>query len=296
MNQIRFVHRRIAQSLAARARNTALMGLFGALVVACANGLSSGSSCSDFYRDGIKFTLNVGDTTHKRFFFEAGQNVTQGFPVSGIIEKILDSSIKPKTIVCKPSWSSNPEGIVTVTPNPAPNAEGEFLLAPTEQISKSDAKGAVVKITGKVFGAGAPAQDNIWAVVTNEAEPNDGPPGAHALTGSVPTVGGLSQDDPVDWHVLKIGPRKTYQIKLASPDLDSAPLEIQGNLYQAKATIAINIAVNEEDLEVIQNGINTIRINNTDTELTVYVKVQPKDGSALSGQDPLAYQLKSTVY
>jgi hypothetical protein len=293
MNQIRFVHHRIAQSLSARVRNFALVGLSGALVVSCANGLSSGSNCSDFYRDGIKFILNVGETAQKRFFFKAGQNTTQGFPVSGIIEKILDSSIKPKTIVCKPSWSSAPEGIVTVTPNPAPNAEGEFLLALTEQARQSK-QGSIVKITGKVFGAGVPAQDNIWAVVTNDAEPNDGPPGANSLPGlTTETFGELSQEDPLDWHVFKVGPRKAYQINLVSLDLGSAPLEIQGNLYRSKTTLAAN----EEELELIQNGINaTIRTNSSAKELTVYVKIQPKDGVTLAGQGPIAYQLKSNVY
>ena len=206
---------------------------------------------------------------------------------------LIDSSIKPKTIVCQPSWSSAPEGIVTVTPNPAPNAEGEFLLALTEQ-AKQSKQGSIVKITGKVFGAGAPAQDNIWVVVTNDAEPNDGPPGAHSLPGlSTETMGELSQEDPVDWHVLKVGPRKAYNINLVSLDLGSAPLELQGSLYRSKTTVAVN----EEELELIQNGINvTSRTNSSDKELMVYIKIQPKDGVTLAGQGPVAYRLKSYVY
>jgi hypothetical protein len=280
-------------------RNGMLVGLLCLLVVSCGSSMSNGSNCNDFYKDGIKFSLTVGEP-QKRFFLQAGQSQTESFNVTGKIEKVADATIN-RTVVCKPSWQYSPNGVVTVAPNPATDFGGEYLLTPTTQAS--NASGSIVKITGTVFGSGAPAQDHIWAVVTNESEPNDGPPGAHPLINALNTVGGLSPEDPSDWHVLKVAPRKAYQIRLITPNLDTPDLELNGTLFRIKPTTAglnptIMAAsiVNEEDLEAIPNGINSIRVNNSDTDLTVFVKVQAKDGTTLPDAAPVAYQLKSIIY
>ncbi len=285
-------------SLCARFRNTTLVGTLCLLIVSCGNGLTNESSCNDFYKDGINFSLNIAGG-HKRFFLESGQKKTQNFSVSATITKVSDQTIN-RTIVCKPSWIFDTDGIVTV--NPLPNFQGDFVLAPTEQTSGANALGSIVKITAKVFGTGSPVQGNIWAVVTNEGESNEGlsnngPPGAHELANRTATIGSLSQDDPVDWFLLKVSARKAYQIKLNTPNQDSTGLEIQGSVYQIKTTkSAIKPrVVNEDILEFIPNAMNTIRVNNSDNELVLYVKIEPKDISTTINEDPIAYKLIPVV-
>jgi hypothetical protein len=301
MNSVNLTFFATKQSPYIQARTGALSTLICLLVVSCGSSLSNSSSCSDFYKDGIKFSLNVGEP-QKRFLLQAGQTQTESFNVTAKIEKVSDPNVN-RTVVCKPSWQYSPNGIVSVAPNSVTDFNGEYVIVPSELASKTGADGSVVKITGTVFGSGAPAQDHIWAVITNESEPNDGPPGAHPLNSALNTVGALSSDDPIDWHLLKVPAGKAYQVKLIVPSLDTPDVELNGTLFQVKPTVAgLNLLdpaaaiLNEEDLEPIPNGINSIRANNSDKELNIFVKVQPKEGTSLPSASPVAYQLKTSFF
>jgi hypothetical protein len=301
MIQIAFVCEYPIRLLRVSIKNAALVGALCLVMVSCGNSVTNESNCDEFYRDGIEFSLALGGG-HKRFFFEAGRQDSQIFSVSTTIKKVSDST-KSLTIICKPSFSFNQDNIVTVVPNLSPDFQGDFVLAPTKQSSLANANGSIVKITAKVVGAGTPVQESIWAVVTSEGEPNNGPPGAHPLANFtklnlIPTIGSLAHDDPVDWFLLKVSPRKSYLITLNTPNLDSSTIEIQGGVYQIKtAKSAIKPrAVNEDSLELIPNAINTIRVNNTNSELVLFVKIEPKDILKLVNQDPVAYELQPVIF
>jgi hypothetical protein len=258
------------------------------LVSACGR-LSPTGSCSSFYREGVSFALNLGDANNKKFAFDMKATVLPKIVVTGTIKSEKDTT-KIRSLPCEPDWTIEPEGVVKVERNAAALDTGEYILMPGQ-------RAGIAKVTGVVTGEGEPATATLWAIVTSEQEPNNGPAGAHPLAEK--TTGALSQRLDTDWFFVRVPANKAYQISLELfPSLDATT--VSGTLCRIRAPATPPLlspsSVNEDDLNCeVQKEINTTYFNETGTDLLIFVKIAAAAAADLV-TNPEAYQLEAAVF
>lgn len=269
-------------SSAARAA-AALAPLF--VLAACTLG-SPFPLCSDFNRAGVEFTLAIeGDTEempHETLVVDAGGSlfleVTR--TITGTTGEDRD---RTRNLDCAPRYRAEP----------ATGLDLEATAGGLEIATETGARG-IVRVSARVGGDGPPLEDHVWVVVrppgNESALDNDSPAFATDLTLSefsrdtVPTdaaVVGLAAGDDVDWYQATIPVGHTYFISLRSElvlpdDSTFTPPDFSASgLYLIRRSLGALAAqvVNEDDLEPIPNGLNAARVNLTEDELDLFVKI-----------------------